>query len=302
MMTRFRRLLLPSAAVVATLPLVVQEAPAQAPASPANAAAVMAATQEALGGAKRIATVRSFVATGRTRQVQGDNLVPIEFEISCELPDRCVRRDEIPARESGPTTIGFNGNELIQSPVPAAPPPGRGAPPGAPSAAAQRAARLATVKQDFARLMLGMFATAPPVEPLALEYVAEAEAPQGRADVIAIRGSADLDGRLFVFRETRLPVMFTWTAPVQGKPAEHRLFFADYRSSDGLTLPFRLRRGVGADTTEETTFDRFRINVRIDPRKFEVRPCCASCPGAGWGWCSLSPRRRSRRKAPATGA
>ena len=27
----------------------------------------------------------------------------------------------------------------------------------------------------------------------------------------------------------------------------------------------------GADTTEETTFDRFRINPKIDPKKFEVR-------------------------------
>jgi len=29
---------------------------------------------------------KTFVATGRTRQVRGDNLVPIEFEISVELP------------------------------------------------------------------------------------------------------------------------------------------------------------------------------------------------------------------------
>jgi len=34
---------------------------------------------------------------------------------------------------------------------------------------------------------------------------------------------------------------------------------------------FRLRRATGADTTEETTFDRFRVNTKIDPKKFEVR-------------------------------
>ena len=54
-------------------------------------------------------------------------------------------------------------------------------------------------------------------------------------------------------------------------PPENRLYFADYRDVDGLKLPFRLRRAVGADTTEETTFDRFRINPKIDPRRFEVR-------------------------------
>jgi hypothetical protein len=36
-----------------------------------------------------------------------------------------------------------------------------------------------------------------------------------------------------------------------------------------VQLPFRLRRAIGPETTEETTFDRFRINTRIDPRKFE---------------------------------
>jgi hypothetical protein len=56
----------------------------------------------------------------------------------------------------------------------------------------------------------------------------------------------------------------------QATPVEHRLYFADYREVDGLRLPFRLRRAIGAETTEETSVDRFRINARIDPRKFEV--------------------------------
>jgi hypothetical protein len=49
------------------------------------------------------------------------------------------------------------------------------------------------------------------------------------------------------------------------------VYFADYRDVDGLQLPFRLRRAMGADTTEETTFDRYRLNAKIDPKKFEVR-------------------------------
>jgi hypothetical protein len=63
---------------------------------------------------------------------------------------------------------------------------------------------------------------------------------------------------------------------VQGRgapaaPVEFRIYFADYRDVDGLQWPFRLRRATGSDTTEETTFDRFRINTKIDPKKFEVR-------------------------------
>jgi hypothetical protein len=54
----------------------------------AAASAIMSSAREALGGEKRLAAVKTFVVSGRTRQVQGDNLVPIEFEISCELPDK----------------------------------------------------------------------------------------------------------------------------------------------------------------------------------------------------------------------
>src|SRR5262245_27478476 len=91
-----------------------------------DATQVLAAAREALGGEKKLAAVKTFVATGRTRQVRGNNLVPIEFEINCELPDKFVRKDEIPAQETDPTTLGFNGEELIQFP----PPPARGAGPG----------------------------------------------------------------------------------------------------------------------------------------------------------------------------
>jgi hypothetical protein len=68
--------------------------------------------------------------------------------------------------------------------------------------------------------------------------------------------------------------MVSWQAPVQnvqGKPVEQRLYYADYRDVDGMKFPFRLRRATGADTTEETVFDRYRINSKIDPRKFEVK-------------------------------
>jgi hypothetical protein len=49
------------------------------------------------------------------------------------------------------------------------------------------------------------------------------------------------------------------------------VYYADYRDVNGMQFPFRLRRAVGADTVEETIFDGFKINVKIDAKKFEVR-------------------------------
>jgi hypothetical protein len=332
---------------------------AQTPAPSGDATRVVAAAREALGGEARLSAVKSFVATGRTRQIRGDNLVPIEFEIVCELPDKYVRKDEIPAQESGPTSIGFNADELIQQPLPPAPPAGREGAPG-PTPAQQdavRKARVAGIKQDFVRLTLGMFAGSFSTYPVTFTYAGQAEAPQGKADVIDVKGASNFAVRLFINSQTHLPIMVSWqapsgpmrgmpgrgggppapggaappgaapsggtppatppaatpttatptapqtggppvsaappagapaaaagTAPARaggappgrsggpgGPPVEYRIYFADYREVDGMQWPFRLRKATGADTTEETTFDRFRINSKIDPRKFEVR-------------------------------
>ena len=237
-----------------------------------GAAAIIASAREALGGEQRLSAVKTFVIAGRTRQIQGDNLVPIEFEISCELPDRCIRRDEIPARESGPTTNGFIGDELIQIPVP---PAGGGGPPGAPGRGGPppqlSALRVNNVKQDFARWWIGMFVSSFSSFPVTFTRAGQAEAPQGQADVLDAKGPGSFASRLFILKESRLPIMLSWQGQALGKPVEHRLYYADYRDVDGLKLPFRLRRAAGPDTTEETNIDRFRINVRIDPRRFEVR-------------------------------
>ncbi len=318
-----------------------------------DASKVLAATRQALGGEEKLAAVKTFVATGRTRQVRGNNLVPIEFEIACELPDKYVRRDEIPAQESGPTSTGFNGEGLIQLPPPPEPPPQTARPATSPAvsqasdpargtAAAMpappgraggpplpppdpRKARVTSVKQDFVRLTLGMFAASFGSYPLTFTLDGVAEAPQGKADIIDVKGPGTFMARLFVNEETHLPIMVSWTMPATSvvlvvpgqpapenlppgsikvdappppaptaskeeqakyakdvqdlrmktlktaKPVEYRIYYADYRDvGNGIKFPFRLRRAVAGETTEETNFDNFKINGRIDARKFEV--------------------------------
>jgi len=282
--------------------VVVPRSHTVASAQAVDPATVLTQAREALGGDARINAVKTLIVTGRTRQVRGDNLVPIEFEIQIELPDKYARRDEIPAQDTGPTVTGFNGEELIQIPKPL-PPPARPRGPPPPTPAQQEAAlraRTIAVKQDFARLMLGMFASSSSAVPLTFTYVGRAEAPQGAAQVIEAKGPANFAARLFVDAATHVPIMVSWqqVAPPAGRggpgrgapgrgdaapghvarggtptppaPVEHRLYFADYRDVDGLKLPFRLRHAVAGDTIEETTFDRFRINARVDPRRFDA--------------------------------
>jgi hypothetical protein len=323
------------------------QTPAPAPETSGEAAAVLSSAREALGGEKRISAIKTVVASGATRQLQGENLVPILFEIFIELPDKYLRTDEIPARESGPNSRGFNGDAMLQSgdapgparrggPPPSGPPP---APPGAsdasakPAAAAGEASRgpgapppspTIPLKQDFARLTLGMFATSFSTYPLSFGHAGQAEAPEGKADVLDVKGAGNFSARLFIDSKTHLPLMLSWTTPpnlvpvvagqkppanlapgsvtfetpmpppdsasaeekkqfesdalaarkkamASARPTENRIYYADYRDVDGLKLPFRIRRAIGATTVEETVFDRYRVNAKIDPRKFEVR-------------------------------
>jgi hypothetical protein len=176
----------------------------------------------------------------------------------------------VPARESGLTTSGFSGDALIQLPAPPSAPPAAAASARG-GAAPQTSARVNTVKQDFVRWWLGMFATSFSSFPVTFTRAGQAEAPQVQADVLDAKGPSGFAARLFVLKDSHLPIMLSWQGQAQGKPIEYRLYYADYRDVDGLKLPFRVRRAVGADTTEETNIDRFRINTRIDVRKFEVR-------------------------------
>ena len=331
-----------------------------------DAAQVLAATREALGGEKKLSGVKTFTATGRTRQVRGNNLVPIEFEITCELPDKFVRIDEFPAQDTDQTRLGFKGDELIQFPPPpsgagrgrageSAPPPagragggppsnsdraagvapanaGRGAgsaPPeggrtGGPPPLGPAQQRVVNVKQDFVRLTLGMFATSFPSYPLTFKYLAQGEAPEGKADILDVAGPVNFSARFVVQRDTHLPVMLMWQVPpttvmlripgqpmpgsvppgalvvdapapppggasqddrtqyaatianlrrqalTEAKPIDYRMYYADFRDVDGFKVPFRIRRAIAGETIEETTFDRIRINTRVDPRKFEA--------------------------------
>src|SRR5204862_5634080 len=113
---------------------------------------------------------------------------------------------------------------LVQIPPPdSGPMPAMAARPGGPppptpeqlqqQRAAQRAARIVTIKQDFARLTLGMFAKSFDAYPLTFSYFGEAEAPQGKADVIDVKGAGNFVARLLVHSDSHLPIMLSWQMP-----------------------------------------------------------------------------------------
>lgn len=52
---------------------------------------------------------------------------------------------------------------------------------------------------------------------------------------------------------------------------DYTIFFDDWRTVDGVRFPHRMRRAAGADTIEEWTINKVKINPRIDAKKFAVK-------------------------------
>ena len=202
-------------------------------------------------------------------------------------------------------------------------PPGMAGPGRAAGPPAVPPSPTTSVKQDFARLTLGMFAQSFSSYPLTFKYIGQGEAPQGKADVVEATGPSNFSVQLFINSATHLPVMFGWTQPVSpaqviilapgqakpatvppgariqegppapaatasqeekdkytkaitdlrkdmmAKPIDNWIFYANYKNFEGPMFPYQLRRAVGSDTTEETIFDTFQINKKIDPKKFQ---------------------------------
>jgi len=55
------------------------------------------------------------------------------------------------------------------------------------------------------------------------------------------------------------------------RTVEYRLYYADYRDVDGIKVPFRLQRSIDGKPTEELTFEKVRINGKIDAKTFNVK-------------------------------
>ncbi|HEX5217584.1 MAG TPA: hypothetical protein VFV98_19120, partial [Vicinamibacterales bacterium] len=50
------------------------------------------------------------------------------------------------------------------------------------------------------------------------------------------------------------------------KVVEYRMFYADYKTYDGVKLPTRIQRMVDGKPTEELAFDKIKLNAKIDPK------------------------------------
>jgi hypothetical protein len=278
----------------------------------AKADEILQAAREALGGQDKIASIKTIVATAKHRRTMGDMDVNGETEISVHLPDKYLRSQTDQLFGNSVTMeMGFNGGQVLRhstshggggAMIRMVGPGGNAPGADAMDPEAVKTAMLRAQRADFARLMLGFIATTPEYLEATFTYVGEAESPDGRADVIEIKGADDFAAKLFIDRQSRRPLMLTYmgVAPQvrmvrsgrspqepsperraeavlrdaqreRREPIEMQVYFDDYRNVGGLWLPHRVSRAANGQTNEELEFQTIRVNDPIKPSTFDAK-------------------------------
>src|SRR5688572_23145861 len=287
---------------------------------------VLADMRAALGGADKVAAVKTLTAVGKSARTNSQGAtVEGDLELAMELPDKYVARTMV--ANMGTMSVyrnaGFNGtgviNEMENPPNLAGgggmimvrtmggPAPGQTPTPEQKAAMDQRL--LMTAKKDFARMTVGMFGSSYDAFPVEFSYAGQADSPDGKAHVIAVKGADNFDAKLFVDAKSNLPLMLSWSdeeplmltqraggpggggqtmteeerakmmadaearmreAEAARKVVEYRIYYSNFKAVNGVLLPHTLQRSIDGKPAEETTFEQIKVNPKIDKNKFAV--------------------------------
>ena len=193
-----------------------------------KAAEVLAAARKAIGD-KKLDALKTLAVEAQVQRNVGATQLTTDTEILLELPDRYLRADTSSGPMSGGFTSGFNGDKVIRPAGasmamagggmvirmggPGGPMPPAGEKPSPEEQERMDKAMLRSSRAELSRLMLGWFAAAHPSLGVEFTYAGEAESPDGKADVVDAKNADGFNARLFIDRETRLPLMVIYQGP-----------------------------------------------------------------------------------------
>lgn len=269
-----------------------------------DAARVLADMRQALGGDAALSAVQAFSVDGTETRTIADHTASASVEFSCALPDRCIKVRHITDPFGETIEIyGFNGDAHIRrraSALPYPPDPFANDTPDQKAARARRA--VLASKHEFARLVIPMLGIAA-FDPGDASYAGQETLDGKRVDVLLLRSPDGYETRLFVDAATHLPLMVSWiglpeivfsttstevvrqgqvvrstpmTPPLpSGDPTagvakvERRLSFGEYHAQGGVNWPRRFKESAGGRVVLDTSLNKFKINPKIDPKRFD---------------------------------
>ena len=147
----------------------------------------------------------------------------------------------------------------------------------------------------MARFALALLLTPPPAMPLEYAYGGEAEADDGKAEVVDAKGPGAFTARLFFDKSSHRPLMLSYRGaaprmimqtrrgdgppPAAGHAPELpppqivdiQLFLDDYRMVEGVLFPHHLSRSIDGKPSEEMTFKTIKVNPAFKPDAFTAK-------------------------------
>ncbi len=204
----------------------------------AKAATVLAQARKALGGEQKLAAMKGLSIRGSFRRDPqtppgggggsvfismsgpgpggpgggpGGGQMAGDLEIDVEFPDKYIKVDVGTGMMAMTRTEGFEGDrpftDLSSSQ------PGMRVTANRLDDPAARQLALRRSREDLARLLLGVIAGTQPSFAVTYTYAGQAESPDGKADVIDVKGADTFAARLFLDAQSHLPLMLTYVAP-----------------------------------------------------------------------------------------
>ena len=280
-----------------------------------RAVEILKQARAALGGEEKLGSIQSLTLKGKFRRVMQEREMAGEREFNFLLPDKFMKSDTMimgGSSTSITTYRALNGNEhwtggsgggggmfIIG---------GSGAKPTKEHLEKIEREQAQRFRAEYARYVLALLLTAPTGYELEFTYAGEAVADDGRADVIDATGPDNFAARLFLDKETHLPLMLTYRAPkprmfttmmrssnggdkkkqedilketreksaqelATAKPeeVEMQLRFTDYRKTGGLLLPHRITQGADGEVNEEWEIKTYELNPQFKADKFQKK-------------------------------
>ena len=279
---------------------------------PSKGAALLGEARRALGGDEKLRTIKTLDVRGDFQRSAGQTTIDGELQVRLETPDKFRRDEDLSLPGGGPAVIrtevlngttvwedisggggafvgrfgrgdrGGGGGGLRDG---AGATGDRAAIDPTQLEQAQRRARQTELSRFLLVWLLAVDGNA--------AWIATAESPEGKADVIEITPANGPVTRLFLDQATHMPLMITWqgaapqfvvagrgrggrgqrsegAAPGDtgarrggGAPREQvtlQMTLGNYKTVNGVKLPHLITRGVGDMTIEEWTIDSYRLN------------------------------------------
>ena len=266
----------------------------------AKAQTILAQARAALGGDAKWKTLQSLTISGKTRRIMGQMDMSGDLQFDILLPDK-VMKSEILSPMAGieiTNTEVLNGNEVWNDQNSGGGHGGMvvmrsGGPADTPEAR-ERANQMR--RAEITRMMIGTLLQAPAVSAVTFSYAGEAEAPDGKADMLEVKGANNFTARFFVDQKSHRPLMLTYqgrkprvvTSTMGGPPneaemekirkeaeaqapVEFQMRFSDYRDEGGISFPHHIVKSIGDEVNEEWTLTKFKLNSTFKADKFEKK-------------------------------